>query len=299
MKWKEQYHRFRAWQRNPISYENKSKSTIVCKNCGTEYSDNYCPRCGQSAGVGRIGWNTVRQGIMMLWGMDSRSLGYTIVQLLLRPGFLIRDYLSGKRMVSFPPVKMLFIIAVGYVLIEYFLPNPETMEAPSPDAGIIDNIDYWMSTHVAWGAMIFTAFQLLPTWFVFRYAPGYRKHTLPEGFFIQVFMACIMEIGVIIMLFIGKVSVILYLLFVFYYVVAYFQLFGYRLWGTLWRSAVTMYLTVLVNELVLMPFYIYENGTNHLSEQYSPIQFAVGLALLPIVYYINKRTYQKDKHTEE
>ena len=48
--------------------------------------------------------------------MDTRSLSFTLIQLLLRPGYLIHDYLSGKRQVSFPPVKMLFIVAIVNVL---------------------------------------------------------------------------------------------------------------------------------------------------------------------------------------
>ena len=30
---------------------------------------------------------------------------------------------------------------------------------------------------------------ILPTWLVFRFAPGYPRHTLPEGFFLQVFLS--------------------------------------------------------------------------------------------------------------
>ena len=109
-------------------------------------------------------------------------------------------------------------------------------------------------------------------------------------------MSCILDLGVIFALFFDEK---VFWTFIFYYVVAYLQLFGYRLWGTLWRLAVAVYLAVLVNNLLMLPIEVYDNGTDHLLEEYPPIQFAIGLVLLPIVYYINKRTYQKDKHTEE
>ena len=110
--------RFREWQRQPIRYTNKSVGPTTCQNCGTVFEDNFCPRCGQKAGVGRIGWKTVQQGVMMVWGMDSRSLGYSLIQLLLRPGYFISDYISGRRQVSFPPVKMLFLVAIAYILVQ-------------------------------------------------------------------------------------------------------------------------------------------------------------------------------------
>lgn len=116
MNLRERYRWFRTWQEHPFDYANHSEHTTRCANCGTEFRDNFCPHCGQKAGVGRIGWNTVRQGIMILWGMDNRSLSFTLVQLALRPGYLIHDYISGKRQVAFPPVKMLFIVALANAL---------------------------------------------------------------------------------------------------------------------------------------------------------------------------------------
>ena len=95
-----------------------------CNNCGIDFTGNFCPICSQKAGMGRIGWKSVRQGIMDIWGLGTRSLLYSIWQLLWRPGQVIGDYLDGKRQVSFPPVKMLFIIAVIYsVLFYWFFPT--------------------------------------------------------------------------------------------------------------------------------------------------------------------------------
>ena len=59
-----------------------------------------------------ITWRSVWQGIMDVWGVGTRSLPYTLWQLLWRPGYLMRDYISGKRQVSFPPVKMLVIVGI-------------------------------------------------------------------------------------------------------------------------------------------------------------------------------------------
>ena len=74
MNLKERWRRFRAWQESPFDYTNHSEHATRCANCGTEFHDNFCPRCGQKAGMGPIGWNTVKQGILILWGMDTRRL---------------------------------------------------------------------------------------------------------------------------------------------------------------------------------------------------------------------------------
>jgi len=66
---------------------------------------------------GPITWHSVWQGVMDVWGVGTRSLPFTLWQLLWRPGYLIRDYISGKRQVSFPPVKMLVVMAVHLVLV--------------------------------------------------------------------------------------------------------------------------------------------------------------------------------------
>ena len=57
--------------------------------------------------------------------MDSRSLLFTLVQLLQRTGYLISDYISGKRQASFPPVKMLLIVAIAQLLAYNFVDDSE------------------------------------------------------------------------------------------------------------------------------------------------------------------------------
>lgn len=235
------YRQFRVWQRKPFRYVNRSKGKTTCHNCGTEYDGNFCPVCGQRAGVGRIGWKSVQQGVMLLWGMDSRSLSYTLFQLLFRPGHLISDYINGKRQVSFPPVKMLFIVAIGYILTQSvqraFFPGYTTeMKKEDFEQGweFLYNFTVWFDSNVGWGTLLFTALFILPTWLLYRCAPHHRHHTLPEGFFIQVFMATIM---IMISIPAELFRWIAYLLPV-YYMIAYKQLFGYGWWGTLWRYVV-------------------------------------------------------------
>ena len=82
---KELYHRFRNWQKRPSYHWDKGAVAHRCPNCDHEFTGNYCPLCGQQTGDGRITWRWVWRSILDVWGMDSRSLPYTLLQLLLRP----------------------------------------------------------------------------------------------------------------------------------------------------------------------------------------------------------------------
>lgn len=103
--------RFREWQKVPYSVEPLSQDDHVCLNCSTEFRGNYCPRCGQSAKVKEkmTLWKTILL-FVDAWGVGNRGLLHTLRDLILRPGYLICDYLRGKRFAYFPPFNLLFLL---------------------------------------------------------------------------------------------------------------------------------------------------------------------------------------------
>ena len=229
------YSRFLAWQHNPVSYVNKSQGTVRCANCGTEFADNFCPRCGQRAGIERVTWETVRQSVMLLWGFESRSFPYTLLQLLLRPGYLISDYICGRRQMSYPPVKMLILVTLFYGVIRYLANKiwPEE-EVVNRNSELWDNINAWMQANPGWGMLIICSLLLVPTWVLFRHSPRNKHHTIPAGFFIQVFMGSLFLL-ICSFDFLGDW---LFLLLPLYLIIAYRQLFGFSWWTTIWRLGI-------------------------------------------------------------
>ena len=157
------YRRFREWQKNPFHYQDHSDHVERCANCGTEFQSNFCPVCGQKSGVGPINWRSVRQGLMVIWGMDSRSLTYTLLQLVLRPGYLISDYISGKRLVSFPPVKMLLLVAIGMLIADAISPNHDMAKTEAIKSSY-DIFAKWADSNPGWSMMAISSLFLLPTW---------------------------------------------------------------------------------------------------------------------------------------
>lgn len=110
-KFKKHIENFKQWQTEPYPIAPLSDEQHSCKGCGTDYTGNYCPRCGQSSKVEeRMSlWKTFLLFIDV-WGVGNRGMFHTIRDLILRPGFLICDYLRGKRSAYFPPFKLLFLL---------------------------------------------------------------------------------------------------------------------------------------------------------------------------------------------
>ena len=159
----------------------------------------------------------------------------------------MRDYVTGKRQVSFPPVKMLVLLGVIVYLLGHWLsPKEYSHEIGKITAtGSLYYISYawkWLLAHEEWGTLFVFSALILPTWIVFRHAPLLKRHTLPQGFFIQVFVANQSLVLELIMLLLALLFVpysvfkTLYaVFFLFYLFVDYKQLFGYNWWGTVWR----------------------------------------------------------------
>ncbi len=316
MSLKQLHRRFRDWQRNPSKYEEIGSEMHCCCNCGQEYAGAYCPRCGQKARAGRITWTTVRNGLMDLFGLGSRSLPYSVWQLLWRPGYFISDYINGKWQVSFPPVKMLVIVTLLVFYIGQFLfpeywgevidEQPTTVSSTGA-AYYVDSAINWLSTHPEWGILSIFSILILPTWFVFRHAPRNPRHTIPQGFFIQVFMTIQFFIWNFVLsvalAWTGvssqqawAVSVCFLPLMV---LLDYKQLFGYGRRGTLWRLAAILFIIALSFLMVVMICVALNKPDGFLVEHhFRPIFIFTTFAtifgtLLSLTDAINRKSWQE------
>ena len=255
---KKAYRRFRQWQLNPFDYRPSSQSQAMhhCNNCGNDFVGNYCPVCSQKMNVGPITWKSVVQSIAEVWGLGSRSMLFTLLQLFLRPGYFIGDYISGKKQVSFPPVKMLAIIALLGLVVDYLLGARisgvfnNDFDFAGDKMLFIDNAFEWMNLHPEVMSLILLSYLIIPNYFIFRSAPRNTHHTLPQGFFIQVFTA------VVFLVFNMFDDLTSWHWFTFVLVnvwtyVTYKQLFGYGVWETLWRVVLALVCAHLMALLVL------------------------------------------------
>ena len=125
---------FHIWQLRPYKVAPMSETMHECASCGTVFQGNYCPRCGQSAGVGRFSFKKALLLFLDVWGMGNRSMFRTIRDLMFRPGYVIRDYLRGMQSAYFPPFKLFFLLTAFALIVEHGfslgLDDPETSNSP-------------------------------------------------------------------------------------------------------------------------------------------------------------------------
>ena len=114
----DRYRRFKEWEQQPHEVMPLSEDEHVCTTCGTRFEGNYCPRCGQSARIGRYSFKKALLLYLDVWGLGNRGMFRSIRDLILRPGYMIRDYLRGMQMAYFPPFKMFFLLFTLSILIQ-------------------------------------------------------------------------------------------------------------------------------------------------------------------------------------
>ena len=307
--WNKLKQRMRTWERSPFTYEFKDEEVHHCLNCFHDFTGNYCPYCSQSAETKRISWKSIIGSFMDLWDFTTRSVPSTLWQLAYRPGHLIRDYLQGRRLTSFAPIKMLLVVSFFTSLIDYYFFEEEEkgeaktemsgkktgvsaesslppqsismtgLEATAEDSLLaeaaqqreedesvdssekdvstsfdeyfeqkLDQFDKWCDDNKGWSMLMTCSLLILPTWLLFRRSKRFPKHTLPEGFYIQVLMCPFMLIFSLL----SNVFSAFTMLIPVYYLYAYRQLFGCSTWGTVWRLSLSILFTLILFILIIV-----------------------------------------------
>lgn len=118
---KEKIQQFRAWRERPREVAPMSNEEHECLNCHDHYTGNYCPRCGQSANTDRFSMKVAAENFAEAYGMGERGMFRTILELILRPGYLILDYLRGMRVSYYAPFKMFFLLFAISTLVTHGL----------------------------------------------------------------------------------------------------------------------------------------------------------------------------------
>jgi hypothetical protein len=96
-----------------------SKSASNCLNCETSLNadDVFCPTCGQENRDLKISfWELITEFLSSNFNFDTK-LGRTLVDLLLKPGEITKQFNNGKRIRYVKPVQMYFFVSFVYFLL--------------------------------------------------------------------------------------------------------------------------------------------------------------------------------------
>ena len=89
------------------------RKNTVCLNCGNTFKGEFCPHCGQNASTKRLKiTETAADFVNSFVGGDNKFMR-TCIDLFTRPGYMVRDYLLGKRVRYYNPLQLfLFLLTV-------------------------------------------------------------------------------------------------------------------------------------------------------------------------------------------
>ena len=130
-------------------HEIKENPTCcVCKNCRNTFQGNYCPHCGQNRHTPRFTIRNAFQNILSGFFNIDHGFSRNLIELLYRPGYMIRDYLKGKRVHYYKPFQPLFVLAALYIMgVQLIDPaaiklSEKEMEEEPTIASLMDDIKY-------------------------------------------------------------------------------------------------------------------------------------------------------------
>lgn len=97
--------------------ENRTK----CLNCGHTFKGQFCPCCGQTAKTKRLQFvELFKNFVAPFVGGDSKVVN-TCRDLFIRPGQMVSNYLTGKRIRYYNPLQMFVYVITAYAIISYVL----------------------------------------------------------------------------------------------------------------------------------------------------------------------------------
>ncbi len=110
----------------------------VCLNCGSPVHDKYCSHCGQlNSEPGQSFGHLMGHFLADITHYDSQFLT-TIKDLVFRPGFLTKEYISGKRASYLDPIRMYIFISAVFFLVMFSQHSEETVQPQIAPARIIN-----------------------------------------------------------------------------------------------------------------------------------------------------------------
>lgn len=93
------------------------EEVCTCLNCGNVFTGQYCNRCGQSRHTPRFVHHSAISNVLSGMTNIDHGFGYTLIELLIRPGYMINDFIAGKRVRYFRPFQTLFVLAAVYIML--------------------------------------------------------------------------------------------------------------------------------------------------------------------------------------
>ena len=100
-----------------------------CLNCGADFEGAFCPHCGQYWRVQRVTARSILDLIVTNITSINAKMPRTILDLFYRPGYLIADYLRGRRKNYSNPFSLIFVLAALFLILDQYAMQDNVREA--------------------------------------------------------------------------------------------------------------------------------------------------------------------------
>ena len=85
---------------------------MSCPNCGYQLQGQFCFQCGQNQrDMNRFFWSLVNETFEDIFSLNSR-FSRTVSNLILRPGFISNEYVSGRKARYIPPLRLYLVTSL-------------------------------------------------------------------------------------------------------------------------------------------------------------------------------------------
>jgi len=205
-----------------------------------------------------------------LWGLGDRSIFVAIWHLMWRPGYMIRDYLEGRRSRYLQPVKTLIVTTLILTQVAWMLNvdmprweckthKVEKKLADVSDSNAktfiislskyYDTYRLWRDNHRAFGMLTHSVVCILLTWLLFRKSPRKSGQTYNLAEVTTAFVYILAQLQVLTILYMivthdlntfGSVILLPPLLMNIVILIDFKQLFQRSWWGTIWRTFLSL-----------------------------------------------------------
>lgn len=144
-----------------------------CANCARAIDgpgQKFCPACGQPTPAHRIDWHFLGHELEHSVLHMDRGVLYSLKELMLRPGHLMRAYLDGQRAKQVKPLLLIMMSAAVVVLLSKYLSGGDVLggvaattnhaeDLSGPLATVSRSIGDWMNAYFAMATLLLLPFE--------------------------------------------------------------------------------------------------------------------------------------------
>lgn len=226
-----------------------------CLNCGNQVTDHYCPQCGQKRDTHRlsIGHFLLHDMLHGIWHLE-RGILFTLKEIVIRPGYVARDYIDGKRIKYYNFFSLLILsLAVNFFINRQLYVHEEL----DPELQRYEAFLEFIERNGKLFLFLLMPFMALCSFLVFRRLRyNYTEHLIPP--ILLLIAGLIIDIlGTLTDNFFGINWIEAHILEL--YLIGAFGIFMYyqftrrvySFWGFLWRMLLTFLLFIVIISVLL------------------------------------------------